>query len=192
MAGSPQPDISSISWRRKLSRLSGRRVQGTACGHPVQRSGRGFDSRTASTSFTAGVGGIRQTRPGVMTGLEGAVNPGGHAKKCKGLRDFLQGQGGRYRGRTAFALRRRATDLITKFAFAKTRRRTPVGWTPNCTVPLRETRSNGGPVEYRQVARLCGFEPRTPDHFDLPRVRAYRARGAGLGLRQQPGAHSVC
>ena len=41
----------------------------------------------------------------------------------------------------------------------------PRGWTPNCTVPLRETRSNGGPVEYRQVARLCGFEPRTPDHF---------------------------
>lgn len=102
---------------------------------------------------------------------EGVANPEGHAKKCKGLRDFLQGQGGRYRGRTAFALRRRATDLITKFAFAKTRRRTPVGWTPNCTVPLRETRSNGGPVEYRQVARLCGFEPRTPDHLTMRRHR---------------------
>lgn len=121
---------------------------------------------------------------------EGVANPGGHAKKCKGLRDFLQGQGGRYRGRTAFALRRRATDLITKFAFAKTRRRAPVGWTPNCTVPLRETRSNGGPVEYRQVARLCGFEPRTPDHFELPRTGAYPVRGAGPGLRRKPGTRS--
>lgn len=41
----------------------------------------------------------RKTRPGVMTGLEGVANPGGHAKKRKGLRDFLRGQGGRYRGR---------------------------------------------------------------------------------------------
>ena len=109
---------------------------------------------------------------------EGVANPGGHAKKRKGLRDFLRGQGGRYRGRRAFGPRHRATDLITKFAFATTCFGTPRDWTPNCTVPLRETRSTVGPVEYRQVARLCGFEPRTPDHLmpETAQGRVYPSR----------------
>lgn len=108
--------------------------------------------------------------PGECAELEG------HAKKRKGQRDFLRCQGGRYRGRMAFALRCRATDLIANFAFATTRRRTPVDWTLNCTVPRREIRRTGDTVKYQESTLVRVRAPR-PGPFQKHRL------ALSLGLR---------
>ena len=52
-------------------------------------------------------------------------------------------------------------------------KRKACGWTVNCTVPLRETRSTRAPTVRLEVVAACRFDPRRDDHLGSTFVRDF-------------------
>lgn len=108
----------------------------------------------------SGVGGngIR-TQGGHWPCGEGCAKLGGHATKCKGQKDFLQVRA----GDIAVGAETPHSVARTLGVFRLRRDRNvpgPRGWTVNCTVPLRESRSTVGPVKYQTSS--ASVRVRTP------------------------------